>query len=898
MTRKVLANIKKVILILLLVFAHNINCQSSHCSDSIKLNGKFMFDSFKTQSQLTDYLSSKQYQRDLVRVNRDADFGLSNQAVLENINRFSFKDISRRNNNPCIINDTFSFVAPRIKRNMGFGVIKTLTYDSSKGRLWAGAYPGGLFYSDDLGNNWNSLANKLPFYNINSINISPFDSKIIQINNYISYDGGNNWTQLELKTNNGDSIINIHCAMFSSDTFGKAFVNCQIYNLQTNRAKYVTFISRDNLKNLNNLGDYYFADMKTSPKNNLVLYGASNFGGIYKSINGGNSWSKLSLNTSFTTLIATSKAEPSSLFALNYGISPARVYKSDDAGNTWRTLNSTDIYVGQTLWNNAFSVSDNDASKIFVGTISLYISNNGGANFYRQSSSDFCGMAKRENRGIHADHHSFINIPNTDTLAMGNDGGIYLHEISSDTLMQTVQTPQCGSFGPRMVGEYHNKTMGLQIGEVYGLSLSEQKNNYGLAALWHNGTSYIKKDTLLGLSGGDGFDCWFAQNDDNIHYASSQAGVITRYTVSPKTNKIISRRRGKFHTKYKIDPFNSDIIYMYSASEGLIKSNNQGATWETSYSAASITDFEIHPKSSENLYLALPNQSQFYYSRDSGKKWIITPPAIVNKIRYIKPSSKNPKIVYVANNSDNEPLNRVAIVNLSQPFQDKNITYNLPMVNIYDMQLDSNNGVYIASRGAVYYLKEKETKWVELGGNLPNIPINLMRINYKSSKIVIGTDGRGVWETILPTLELNISLDTFILCPKDSLYIVNNWYSKVGNFTDTLKDKNGCDSLMYQFAIIDGRDLPKCQKSNSLSTNKPYVLKLYPNPTNGQFIIETNKTLSASIYSVHGKIIQGNIKLNKGENMILLKQHSLGTYFIILSDSTGFTKTCKIILVE
>src|SRR5499425_1489629 len=104
----------------------------------------------------------------------------------------------------------------------------------------------------------------------------------------------------------------------------------------------------------------------------IILYAASSCvqasalacnGGVFKTINGGGSWSSVNVGLTNTnvSVVAIDPQTPTTLYAATSG---SGVFKSIDAGGSWRAINDglTDSYV------TALAVDPKTPSIIYVGT--------------------------------------------------------------------------------------------------------------------------------------------------------------------------------------------------------------------------------------------------------------------------------------------------------------------------------------------------------------------------------------------------------------------------------------------------------------------------------------------------------------------------------------------------
>ena len=123
------------------------------------------------------------------------------------------------------------------------------------------------------------------------------------------------------------------------------------------------------------------------------------------------------------------------------------------------------------------------------------------------------------------------------------------------------------------------------------------------------------------------------------------------------------------------------------------------------------------------------------------------------------------------------------------------------------------------------------------------------------------------------------------ICVTGTYAINNHIYSKQGTYTDTLISKSsGCDSIVTTqltvnlctgIAPIDG--LP--------------TVKLYPNPSNGQFTLDCANISSGkvviTVYNIVGKEIYTSV-LHANQSIIDLTGQASGIYFVRVQNEQGF----------
>ncbi|MHA2277520.1 MAG: WD40/YVTN/BNR-like repeat-containing protein, partial [Candidatus Kariarchaeaceae archaeon] len=273
---------------------------------------------------------------------------------------------------------------------------------SGDNEYWAGVGDfagenGSLYHTSDGGLSWvkenlNQPANSF----VNSIMVHPSDNNTVYVSltlapdewvdpdtNFLfrTVDGGSSWTDL-----NTEVVLNLLAIVPSSD-------NDTIY------ASYGAFVYRTNNDGIN-WNDITpppvtsdINDLAIDPTNNNTIYIPKRTYGIYKSIDGGNTWITLTdgINNVNACLIVVPNDEDSETVYIA-AVEGTGTFRTDDAGMSWRYLDSGGI-------NHSFAdeirVSPHDPETIWeIGDIGvLYISDNGGTNwttiFHPQHGYDF-----------------------------------------------------------------------------------------------------------------------------------------------------------------------------------------------------------------------------------------------------------------------------------------------------------------------------------------------------------------------------------------------------------------------------------------------------------------------------------------------------------------------------
>ena len=143
------------------------------------------------------------------------------------------------------------------------------------------------------------------------------------------------------------------------------------------------------------------ADLEIQPGNPKVLFACmwhgqrkpwtiisgAQEGGIYKSTDGGEHWTKLAgglPNELFgRSNVAISAAQPNRIYALIEAKPGSGLWRSEDAGATWTQVNSTGAIITRPFYYDTLGVDPNHPDVVWVGDENWFKSTDGGRTFRR-----------------------------------------------------------------------------------------------------------------------------------------------------------------------------------------------------------------------------------------------------------------------------------------------------------------------------------------------------------------------------------------------------------------------------------------------------------------------------------------------------------------------------------
>ena len=763
--------------------------------------------------------------------------------------------------------------------NRGQGRINTVFVDPNNADIiYAGAPAGGIWKSTDSGVNWAPLIDHLPQIGVSGIAVDPNNSNIIYISTgdddagdsysvgvLKSIDGGANWSQ----TGSLGSIVGDNFYPTSNEILIDP-TNSNIIWVATGAG---LFKSLDAGVSWTNKLTGEIKDFKLKPGDPNTIYAVSR-NTYYKSSSGGEVFAPVSIglpnpNSIGRLRVEVTPASPNNVYILaaksgtqNWAFDG--VYLSTNSGAGFiKTLESDDIFGGSTqAWFDlAFTVSPTDPNMMFVGTLDIWKSTDGGADFVK--INDWTTV---NSTFTHADIH-FMRYYG-DILYAGTDGGIYRSSDNGST--------------------FNDLTKNISISQFYKVSVSKENSNKMAGGLQDNGGFSLSNNTWHNYHGGDGMDAASDPNNENTFYGFLQfGGYLFRTTdgglnsnvialnpsqgnwVTPLVINKASEVYAGFDQLYKlignswikisdhsfgspleaieIDPSNNDIIFV-SRGNTLFKSVDKGVNFitlssnATGISGINISSIEVHNSNSDIVWLTTTGVSN-----------IAGPSSGHNGGGVFKSTDGGLTFTNITGNG------------ITSPFESKFVVRHHPF--------STNNSIYLGTALGVYHLNDDITGWEVFSTNLPNVAVPDLEINPYDNTITAATYGRSVWQSPIPTITLpekDIDLvrvnspNNSISCGdiNPSITVTNNGLNPITSFTVNYNVDGGANAT-YNWAGI-------------LASNASAIIDL---PTisvssEGQHTLNTELVLADDFNAFNN---------NKTSNFII-NQSSMGQYVNTFGD--------------
>jgi photosystem II stability/assembly factor-like uncharacterized protein len=311
--------------------------------------------------------------------------------------------------------------------------------------FYFGSTGGGVWRTTNAGLTWENVSDK--YFEVGSmgaIDVADSDPSVLYAGTgseglrsnvstgrgiYKSTDGAKTWAHVGLREMGQLGAVVIHPTnpdVVFVAALGQAFgpsAERGVYRTTDGGKtwKQVLFVSDstgavDVIMTPGNPRELYAAMWRAERKPWTIVSGARE-GGIYKSSDGGDSWTKLT-NGLPTALVgkgdlSISPANPRRVYALlEASEGQGGLYRSDDAGGTWTHVNRQRTLVDRPFYYINVHADPKNADVVYVNNEAFFKSTDAGKTFQRL-------------RVPHGDNHDmWINPDNPDVFIQSNDGGV------------------------------------------------------------------------------------------------------------------------------------------------------------------------------------------------------------------------------------------------------------------------------------------------------------------------------------------------------------------------------------------------------------------------------------------------------------------------------------------
>lgn len=613
--------------------------------------------------------------------------------------------------------------------------------------IYVGSASGGLWKTNNDGNNWTNLTDNLPNLGVTSVLIHPTNPGTMYMATGDA-DGYDTFSFGVLKSlDGGQSWHNTGFTAAFSD-----FLAVAKLMFHPSNPEIIYAAARNGIyKSVNGGGTWVlkragqFKDIEVHPTDSTIWF-ATGFGtGIFRSTDSGETWSQVSngLPTGGFSRVALEFAPsaPHILYALYvkandegyYGL-----YRSDDTGSTWAlksnspnilgwTRDGTDIG-GQGDYDLTLNIHPSRPNTVFIGGINFWRSTDGGGTW-----TILAHWNGHRATLLHADQHGFKFHPtNPDIAYIANDGGIFKTQDGGEN--------------------WTDLSSGLAIHQVYRLGLSESDPNRFLIGNQDNGSDFYLNGTWNAVYGGDGMECAIDPVYNNIMYCSIYNGSFYKSENNAETWTAIGSeftRDGAWVTPFLQGEEAPGVLYV--ATDHVYRSTDRGENWAviSPFLPNNARPMRSLAVSSDGTHLYTANRVEFFVSRNSGSSWSsVTGDTVPLGITYLSVHPTNSRKLWATTRGYFEGYKVFTSNDAGQTWV--NISGTLPNIPVHCIVIDRfTESLYIGTDLGVFYMSPAKSGWEALPNGLPNVIVTELEIHYATGKIRAATYGRGIWEAPL-----------------------------------------------------------------------------------------------------------------------------------------------------
>lgn len=665
--------------------------------------------------------------------------------------------------------------------------------------VYVGTASGGMWKTINGGTTWTPIFEKQPTLSIGDFALEPGNHDVIYVGTgeanvrnsvsfgrgmYKSTDGGATWRFIGL----GDTR---HIARVMVDPRNVSTVwVCAVGHKSGPNAERGVFVSRDGgetwSKSLFVDDRHGCADMDVDPQNPNIVYAVmwhfdrkqwtftsgSDEGGIFKSADGGRTWTQLAggLPKLLGRIgIKVAPSRPSTVYALAES-RDGYVWRSDDYGATWRATSHDAATMCRGYYYSDLRVDPQNHDRVYAIACQFSYSIDGGKNFTRFSGN------------IHGDHHGmWIDPTNPKRIWQVNDGGIAVSYDQGATWRFPNQFPLAQFY------QLHADNRE----PFYFVGGGLQDNGNWLGPSRTREPQGILVDDWRLVSYGDGYYQTSHPDDPDFIVSESQGGMIWRtqmrtleqQDISPQPRRNdggpVNALKYRFNWNAPVVASPHDGKTIYFGAQVLFRSKDFGATWETISPDLTKNDTTRHgpaggPVITEattaeyynTLYSVAESPAQrgviwagaddglLHVTRDDGKTWTrvdqnvrgVGAEAVVSHVEASRTAACTAYATFERHFMDDYRPYVYKTTDCGATWT--NISSNLPsMAYLQVLREDPKNPqvLYAGTEIGLYVSVNGGGSWFRLGGTLPAVPVHEVLVHGRENDLIVATHARGVF---------------------------------------------------------------------------------------------------------------------------------------------------------
>jgi len=676
------------------------------------------------------------------------------------------------------------------------GRVTTVTGIPDNPQLYyMGATGGGVWKTENAGLTWKNISDD--FFNVGTIGaiaVAKSDPNVIYVGTgeksirgvttsqgdgiYKSTDAGSTWTHIGLAKAGQIARIKIHP---TKPDIAYAAAQGQIWTPNEERGVYRTTDGGETWKLVLSIDAQTGAtDLRMDPTNPRILYASmwehgrkpwyilsgGTAGGIFKSIDGGDNWKKLTegLPEMIGKVgIDISASNPNRLYAIVEAM-PGKggLYRSDDGGITWELKNKSRILWTRSWYYMHITADPVNENIVYVLNAPFMKSIDGGITFEKKTTP-------------HGDHHDhWINPNNNKNMINANDGGATITFDGGKSWSSIMNQPTAQFYRVNTDNQFPYR--------IY----AGQQDNSTVAILSQTYDDGIGNSDFYTVGGGESAHITFDPDDPRLVYATTINGTLTEYDAQNKRVREIKpypemvfgmqskdlRYRTNWNAPVTASPQDPSVIYY--GTEKLLRTTDRGITFEEispdltknekdkqGLNGGPITAENVGAEFYGTILTITPSQHEsgtiwvgsddglIHLTRNDGENWNEVTPrdlrgAMVNSIEV---SPHDPGTAYVTVTGYKMNDFKPYIYKLTDfGRRSKRIDKGLPddnFIRVVREDPERQGLLFAGGEVSIYVSFDDGNHWQSLGFNLPPVPVTDLAI--RQNNLVAATQGRAFW---------------------------------------------------------------------------------------------------------------------------------------------------------
>lgn len=475
--------------------------------------------------------------------------------------------------------------------------------------FFMGATGGGVWKTTDAGQTWAPISDG--FFeagSIGAIAVADSDANVVYVGTgsacprgnvspgngaYRSTDGGATWTHIGLPDAGQISRVRIHptnpdlvYAAVLGNVFGPGGTR-GVFRSADGGTTWEKVLYVDDRTGASDLvmdatnPRVLYAGLWTVRRTPWTIDSGSTVGGIFKSTDGGATWTKLVKGLPTHVMmgrigLAVSPARPSRVWAqVEAAEDQGGLYRSDDGGASWQRVNDQRMLQQRAWYYTHVTADPVNPDTVYALNTDLYKSTDGGRTFQG------FGFGCCDDGVYHSDNHDlWINPTNPKIMINANDGG---------GIVSLNGGASWSTYANQATAEIYRVTVDTRFPyRVYGA----QQDNSTISVPAYRPTKWWGESHWYSVGGGESGHIAVDPRNPDLVYAGSIGGSITRMNTATRQVESIRahpdqpigqramdlKYRFQWNAPIRISPHDPDVVY--HTSQHVHRTRDGGRTWE------------------------------------------------------------------------------------------------------------------------------------------------------------------------------------------------------------------------------------------------------------------------------------------------------------------------------